>query len=774
MTAEQELLVKEQKREQTGAPAGKPTAVWLILTLYLLITVAYGLANPLFEAPDEIWHTFTAQYIAENGRLPTITATPDPWLSQEAAQPPLYYIIGAAIIAPIDTTHARQEVWPNPLAYPGDASLQANINQFIHTQREAWPWEGYVLAAHLLRLFSTFLGAGTLLFIYASGRLLWPGDSRKPLLAMALVAFLPQFNFLHASVSNDPLIIFLASAAVYQLLWLWQNKPATGRLLLLGATVGLAALSKNAGILLLIYAVIVLILREIKDWRVALSNAEGSEIRDYRPPTTGHRSPITANRLPLTIYHLLLFLLPTLLLAGWLWWRNWQLYGDFTAANQFLRFDQGDGGFTVLEVLGQTGGLLRSAVAVFGWFNVLAPTWVYAVWGSLVLLALAGAIKEIKNRQLPNHPITQLLLTDYRLQITALLLLWPLLVYAGLFRFMLLTPAAQGRLLFPAILPLALGVSYGLTRWRWRPLPWLASGLALLTTLYALFFVIRPVYAPPPLVAELPENVIPLNLEMGDGLTLLGVEAGTNTAVPGDIIPFTLYWTADPVPEEPPELVLELFGRDLALLGQYHAYHGRGNYPANLWPPGQIVADRVNIRVADTAETPVLARLFARLNNTGAEAQEIAAVKIIPKSWPEGGAETLALLGDGIELTAVSLDKTTAQPGDAIPIRPTWRVTAPPGQPLTTLIHLAEAGQPPLATGDSPPLNGSYPTTVWEAGELIEDSYTLTIPADLPDGRYPIWIGLYNPETLARLPLTINGQRQPNDVYLAGWVAIGE
>ncbi|NKQ36783.1 MAG: hypothetical protein HF973_14365, partial [Chloroflexi bacterium] len=353
-----------------------------------------------------------------------------------------------------------------------------------------------------------------------------------------------------------------------------------------------------------------------------------------------------------------------------------------------------------------------------------------------------------------------------------LLTLWPLIVYAGLFRFMLLTPAAQGRLLFPAILPLALGMSYGLTRWRWRPIIWLAPGLALLTTLYSLFFVIRPIYASPPIVAELPPQVTPLNLEMGDGLTLLGIDVETDTAVPGDIIPFTLYWTVNPVPDEAPELMLELFGRDLALLGQYHAYHGRGNYPANLWPPGQIVADRVTIRVADTAVTPVLARLFARLNNSGAAAQEIATIKIIPQKWPETGDETLAMLGDGIELTAVSLDKTTAQPGETITIKATWRVTAPPGQSLTTLIHLAEAEQPPLATGDSPPLNGDYPTTVWAAGEIIKDNYMLTIPADLADGRYPIWIGMYNPDTLTRLPLTSSGQRQPNDVYLAGWITL--
>ncbi|MEZ4517409.1 MAG: hypothetical protein R3C44_11460 [Chloroflexota bacterium] len=39
---------------------------------------------------------------------------------------------------------------------------------------------------------------------------------------------------------------------------------------------------------------------------------------------------------------------------------------------------------------------------------------------------------------------------------------WVLAVYAGLVTFMMQTEAAQGRLLFPAILPIALGLSWGL------------------------------------------------------------------------------------------------------------------------------------------------------------------------------------------------------------------------------------------------------------------------------------------------------------------------
>ena len=231
----------------------------LILGLYLFITLGYSVINPLFEAPDEHHHFFTTIYIAENGKLP-IADLHDEWLRQEAAQPPLTYILGALLIKPIDTSQATDHYWRNPRGSIGDASALTNINWAVHAQNEAFPWQSSALAAHLLRLLSTLFGLGTLLCIYGSGRLVWPQQPEIPLLATALVAFLPQFNFLHSAITNDTLIIFLCSFVLLQLLFLWQKEVANGRLFLLGITVGLAILTKNAGTILLLYSVGILFL----------------------------------------------------------------------------------------------------------------------------------------------------------------------------------------------------------------------------------------------------------------------------------------------------------------------------------------------------------------------------------------------------------------------------------------------------------------------------------------------------------------------------------
>lgn len=735
----------------------------LILLAYLGITVGYNIAVPLFEAPDEHWHYFTVQYIQENGRLPIATTPHDPWTAQEAAQPPLYYAIGALLIAPFDTTDAKPNLWLNPSAVVGDASALTNINRMVHTDRESWPWRGYVAAAHMLRGFSAVLGLGTLLCIYGSARLLWPAEPPRALLAVALPAFLPQFNFVHAAISNDPLIIFLCSLALWQLLHVWQTAITPARLLLLGLTIGLAALSKNAGTLLLAYATGGIVFKF-------------SGVQVFKK----HHSPLEH----LNTWSLVYLLLPALLLMVPLWWRNWTLYGDITAVSVFVRIAGGDRGYTLWQVLAESSGLWSSLFAIFGWFNLRAPEWVYGVWNGLVGVMGMGygvwGIKTSQKIQKKENNFASFASFAVKSLFSPLVLLagWVALVYGGLVLFMLQTEAAQGRLLFPAILPLSLLAVNGISAVI-EPLRLHVSRFALhffpllafLTTLYCLLFVIRPAYAKPPIVAQLPATATPLNSQLAEGVWLVGAEVETKTAESNTPVWLTLYWQTTSTLAQPPAFKLELFGREMSVVAHLHSYHGRGLYPANLWPPGQIIADRFAVRLDEAVAAPVLGRLFVRIVDEPASA-EVGQVKIVATTWPQPIQPPLAHIGEGIELSAVSLSTTTAHPGDTIQIAVTWQVTAVPNTHYTTLIHLAAPGQPPLATGDRPPLNGQYPTTIWAVGEVIEDSYELTIPEDLPNGRYPLWLGLYDPTTGNRLPLTINTQPQPNDVYLLGWLEV--
>jgi hypothetical protein len=732
----------------------------LILSIYLVLALGYGAVTPLFETPDEHLHYFTADFIARNGRLPT---TSDPGLmAQEAAQPPLYYVLSSVLVRVSGGATDAPQLWANPRSDPEDphgesqAQPPLNVNAFIHGPAEAWPWRGYVLSAHLIRALSAVLGLGTLLCIYGAGRTVWPGNPARALLATALIAFLPQFAFVHGAVTNDAAITFFCAAAIWQLLRITNYElritnekgiAAQGNSFisyaLLGVTIGLAMLSKTAGLLLLAYCAAVV---AVWAW------SRGGSRRWARAATAGA-----------------LAALPALALGGWWLWRNWMLYGDPTAANQFVLLAGGQRTYTLLQVWHDMDRVWTSLFARFGWMNVRPPLWIWIAWSAIAALATMGAIGGVvaglrRGRRVP--PIATVF------HPTLILFGWFVLVAAAWLQFMMRTPADQGRLFFPALIPLALGAAFGLSHW---PRPWTqvaAVGLALVTSVYSLTVVIPAAYAPAPLVTAIPADATPLDITFPEGLELLGARVETPSARAGDWVWVTLYWRARPdVSPTAPLVYLELFGRGFHRNGLQSSYHGRGNYPTPLWPVGEIIADRMAVRVMDGVAAPVEAGLTVRLDED-AQRIDVGTVKVVPGEWPER-VEPIATLGGAIELASAELSPETAAPGDVVAVRLRWQVVAPPGPALLHLFaHLGDPAAPPLAQTDGPVMGGDYPSRLWAAGEIFDETIYLELPADLPPGEYPVNVGLYGYDTGTRLPLVVGDERSPADALTVGRLLI--
>ena len=766
----------------------------LVLGSYLLLALAYGWVNPLFEAPDEHLHFFTAVWIADHNALPSVPQpaterffvpeTDADWLGQEAAQPPLYYLLASLVVRPFETDHGREQTIHNPFVRLGDASAPANRNAFVHAYDNlAENPAGYVWAAHLLRAFSALIGLGTLGLIYASARLLWPKSPYRALLAVSLVAFLPQFTFQHSAISNDVLVTFLATAVLYQLLRLelshGAHSPSRAALIFLGLTIGLTGLTKNQGTALLVYVLGFILVRgwvETRPW--------GNTFQKLR-----------------------LVALPALALIAPLWWRNYLLYGDITAVNQFIALAGGDRGYTLLQVLAETPGLWLSLFANFGWFNILAPAWVYWFWTGLVLLAVAGAVWEfftqregwtIGWRDLFSLPV--------------LLAGWVVLVYASLVLFMLRTPAAQGRLLFPALLPLALGLAYGLSmafdklghrpslsRWLSLSKPNLLlahCSLLIVFNLFCLTAVLRPVYAPPPTFAspEVAPITHPVDIVYPDLGRLVGYQLPSRSLTSGETFPLTLFWatagrTARPVTEFV-QLVLE----DGTRVAGVDTFHGRGHYATAQWQSGLLFADAVWLEptaVSTDPCHPTALRLNVGLRDDegqeiptaqGATTTTIGLVRLAPTGTGEGcgieGALNTAVnFADQIAL--VGLVTSHHQPANTLDLTLTWRSLAPVADEQVVFVHLVDSEGNLITAYDSPPTTnlsgvdgGIYPTTLWQPGDTIRDERRLALPADLPPGTYQIFIGLYRPTDFARLPI-VNGDYVNNSLPVFEWVVDG-
>jgi hypothetical protein len=58
---------------------------------------------------------------------------------------------------------------------------------------------------------------------------------------------------------------------------------------------------------------------------------------------------------------------------------------------------------------------------------------------------------------------------------------------------------------------------------------------------------------------------------------------------------------------------------------------------------------------------------------------------------------------------------------------------------------------------DQTPFEGRFPTDDWPAGLQAMDSWTVTLPDDMPAGTYRLQTGLYDVVTQERMPVTAAG-----------------
>ncbi len=64
---------------------------------------------------------------------------------------------------------------------------------------------------------------------------------------------------------------------------------------------------------------------------------------------------------------------------------------------------------------------------------------------------------------------------------------------------------------------------------------------------------------------------------------------------------------------------------------------------------------------------------------------------------------------------------------------------------------------------DNPPQAGRYPTTAWSESDTVVDRYRLALRAGALPGNYRLLVGMYDPNTGQRLPVTIDGRSQPDN-----------
>ncbi len=731
----------------------------LILAAFLILGVLYSVLNPLFEAPDEVWHYEYVRWLVEGHGLPRPEQVGHaPW-HQEGSQPPLYYLMAAALTWPIPTDNAAQVIRYNPHAAIGHPEAFGNKNVMVHGRADAWPWRGVALAAHLIRFFSLLLGAITVIAAYGTVLAIFPGRPTLAILAASLVAFNPQFLFLSAAVNNDNLVIAASAAGLWVCVSLLKRTdpssrgPSLASWVLLGLLVGVAALAKLSGLALagLAGLTLLMVAWQRRSWRTLILGGA-------------------------------IIMVMAGMVAGWWYWRNWRLYGDPLGLQaMFEVLPRRTEPPTVAELLARAQGVWRSTWAVFGWFNVLADDWLYTVYTTLSLVGLVGLFIlwpwrwAMKKNQVPEegsasrHPAIIAPPAWTTLAQLALLMVWIMVIFLALLNWARMR-YPQGRLLFPAISAMAILLSLGLSAWlpRKRATLWaslLGAGLLLLAA-WAPWRWIAPAYAAPPLLPVDTELPNPLAVDFDGQARLLGYQIETPEVQPGQRVILTLYWQALRPMDRDYSVFLHLVDENGIVQAQRDSYPASGALATSDWPMQTIIPDRQAIDIPETAPAPARLRLDMGLYDyaTGQrlpvgqdDHRTLGYITLRSKPGTSGLPNALWVnFDDQIALVGFDFDRRVVRPGETLGITLWWEALTVPKKDYVVFVHLVLPPDAVWAQQDQMPQGGQAPTSTWQPGQRVEDSYQLTLPDQAPPGVYFVEIGLYDPATFKRLPVNFS------------------
>jgi 4-amino-4-deoxy-L-arabinose transferase-like glycosyltransferase len=114
----------------------------------------------------------------------------------------------------------------------------------------------------------------------------------------------------------------------------------------------------------------------------------------------------------------------------------------------------------------------------------------------------------------------------------------------------------------------------------------------------------------------------------------------------------------------------------------------------------------------------------------------------------------------------------TFRPGGVLGLRTFWQVEAPFDRDLLIFVHLLDASGGRPTQRDAPPWQGRFPTSSWRAGSLVVDANDVYLPPGMAPGEYRIFVGMYDPASGERPPVTRDGRPVPEGMVEVGRVQV--
>ena len=259
-----------------------------------------------------------------------------------------------------------------------------------------------------------------------------------------------------------------------------------------------------------------------------------------------------------------------------------------------------------------------------------------------------------------------------------------------------------------------------------------------------------------------------------DEVHLFGFNVPETPLEVGRPFPVTLYWEAAEEVQEPLAVLFQLKSSDdhaieLASLD----VGGREDSP---WLSGKVRCQTLRLHLEPVPEG--IYQLHLQALGEPQRAVDIAKVQVVPStrcytpppiSFPvkQDVGYAIRLLGCNTpRMTAATSGLVMVAPGGTLHLTLYWQMLHAVETSYTVFAHLLDETGQLRGQKDNIPMQGTYPTTEWAEGEVVEDPYQIAVASDAPPGSYQIEVGLYDAATGQRLRVTSEGQEKAEDRIL--------
>lgn len=253
----------------------------------------------------------------------------------------------------------------------------------------------------------------------------------------------------------------------------------------------------------------------------------------------------------------------------------------------------------------------------------------------------------------------------------------------------------------------------------------------------------------------------PLDARLGQSIRLRGYSLLGEDVPSGGIVQITLFWEALDAVSERYKVFVHLLDAGGHVVGQRDAEPVGGAAMTTTWKPGDQIADNYGVpvppgtppgeyrleigmyRMTDGARLPITLAgadigdhlLLDPIRVSRAPRQPpLSAIPVQKRLSARFGP--LELGGVDVHKLGFEGQRVDLRPGDVVHLTLFWRAATAPGADYEMTI--GDRGAALSSTGQ--PAEGRYPTSLWAQGEVVRDDRFLGIPADLPAGRYDLYL----------------------------------